>query len=168
MKDPFKNLDRDLTNILRSAVDGAPKTPKRSRGGAPTLTRAPSPNAITRRYPLPMEHANKALDQHIASTSAPPGSAPASSASTTTSGSAPNSRGVVSHRRKNWDKDFVAKTNTPATTTPTKQPPATPAPQSNLPPFALSLSKGPNPPPRRRAETTCKGSGGVQERGKAQ
>ena len=77
-----------------------------------------------------MQPANKALNQH---TPAPWRAAPASSASTTTSGSAPNSRGVVSHGRKNWDKDFIAKTNTPATTTPPKQPPATPAPQSNLP-----------------------------------
>ena len=143
MKDPFKNLDRDLTNILRSAVDGAPKTPKRSRGGAPTLTRAPSANP-----PLPATLSPwNTQTRPSTSTSPPPprllDSAPASSASTTTYGSAPNSRGVVSHRRKNWDKDLVAKTNTPATTTPPKQPPATPAPQSNLPPFALSLSKGP-------------------------
>ena len=123
---------------------------------------SPFPPRPTPRYPLPMEHANKALNQHIATPSEPPGSAPASSTSTTTYGSAPNSRGVVSHRRKNWDKDFVAKTNTPATTTPPKQPPATPAPQSNLPPFAQSLSKGPPPASRQRAATTCKGSGRVK------
>ena len=91
---------------------------------------SPFPQPATPRYPPPMQPANKALNQH---TPAPWRAAPASSASTTTSGSAPNSRGVVSHGRKNWDKDFIAKTNTPATTTPPKQPPATPAPQSNLP-----------------------------------
>ena len=34
MKDPFKNLEQDLTHILRSAVDGAPDTPTHPRGGA--------------------------------------------------------------------------------------------------------------------------------------
>ena len=106
--------------VLRALEGGRPPHPDTS----------PFPQPATPRYPPPMQPANKALNQH---TPAPWRAAPASSASTTTSGSAPNSRGVVSHGRKHWDKDFIAKTNTPATTTPPKQPPATPAPQSNLP-----------------------------------
>ena len=35
MEDPFKNLEKDLTHILRAAVDGAGDTPPRNQGGAP-------------------------------------------------------------------------------------------------------------------------------------
>ena len=34
MEDPFKNLEKDLTHILRTAVDGAGDTPPRNQGGA--------------------------------------------------------------------------------------------------------------------------------------
>ena len=127
-----------------------------------TLTRAPSPNPPLARYPPPMQPANKALNQH---TPAQWRAAPVSSASTTTYGSAPNSRGVVSHGRKNRDKHLVAKTNTPATTTPPKQPPTTPAPQTSLPAINPEPAKGVSPPACVHSDeaTTCKGSGKVQE-----
>ena len=73
----------------------------------------------------------------------------------------PRQPGVVSHGRKSWDQYFISGTKAPATTTPTKQPPAT-APAREATP------RPPQHPPRRRATRTCGGSGGVQERGKAQ
>ena len=67
---------------------------------------------------------------------------------------------VVSHGRKSWDQYFISRTKAPATTTPTKQPPATA-------PAREATSRPPQHPPRPRATRTCDGSGGVQERGKA-
>ena len=99
-----------------------------------------------------MQPANKALNQHTPTPwrSSSWRATLARSASTIVCGSAPNSRGVVSHGRKNWDKEFIAKTNTPATT----------ARRNNL----RVLQR----PQRRRATRKCGVSCGDVVRGKAQ